>query len=587
MSFLHSLQWRIVLAYTALIFTSMGLVSLYLIGFVRGTYISNLEERLEQEARLVGEIASHYFQSGRDLGDLAAASERLGIITDARITILSLDGTALADTWEDPAGMDNHAMRPEVQNALSAGIGEHTRVSSTVDVEMLYIAAPIRVGDTTVGVARVAMPTSVIQSNVNRIIATISFSAVIVTALSLALGYYLAHRTSRSVRAVAAAAGRLASGDMEQRVEALSQDETRELAEAFNSMATSLRTNIQDLSNERDKLSAVLDTMGDGVVVIGPGDQVELLNTAGEALLGVGGSTSEGVRFMEVVRDHELQQLVSLCQETGQRQYGEVELLQGGRFLSCIATPLSGDGSPGVLLTLHDLTRIRQVETTRREFVSNVSHELRTPLAAVRVMAETLESGALEEEAVARDFVRRIQGEIDRMNSMVEDLLELARIEGGQDMLELTPVDLRSLMEGVRAQFQNEADAKSIRVGVTVSEDVPPVPADEEKLRQVLSNLLVNSLKFTSVEGAITMSAHTEGGSAIVSVTDNGAGIPEVQLPHIFERFYKVDRSRRDGGTGLGLAIVKHIVQAHGGEVWVESREGGGSTFSFRLPLSS
>ena len=452
---------------------------------------------------------------------------------------------------------------------------------------MLYIAAPIRVGDTIVGVARVAMATSVIQSNVNRIIATISFSAVIVTALSLALGYYLAHRTSRSVRAVAAAAGRLASGDMEQRVEALSQDETRELAEAFNSMATSLRTNIQDLSNERDKLSAVLDTMGDGVVVIGPGDQVELLNTAGEALLGVGGSTSEGVRFMEVVRDHELQQLVSLCQETGQRQYGEVELLQGGRFLSCIATPLSGDGSPGVLLTLHDLTRIRQVETTRREFVSNVSHELRTPLAAVRVMAETLESGALEEEAVARDFVRRIQGEIDRMNSMVEDLLELARIEGGQDMLELTPVDLRSLMEGVRAQFQNEADAKSIRVGVTVSEDIPPVPADEEKLRQVLSNLLVNSLKFTSVEGAITMSAHTEGGSAIVSVTDNGAGIPEVHLPHIFERFYKVDRSRRDGGTGLGLAIVKHIVQAHGGEIWVESREGGGSTFSFRLPLSS
>ena len=561
----------------------MGVVSLYLIGFVRNSYISNLEERLGQEAGLVAEIASHYFLGPMETGDLAAASERLGVITDARITVLSSDGAVLADTWEDPALMENHALRPEVQGALNTGLGQNTRVSATVGVEMLYTATPIRADNTVLGVARVAMPTSVIQSNVNRIMATISFSAVIVTALSLALGYYLARRTSRSVRAVAEAAGRLASGDMEQRVEALSQDETRELADAFNSMAASLRTNIQELSGERDKLSAVLETMGDGVVVIGSEGQVELLNTAGEALLGVGGPTSEGARFVEVARDYELQRLVSLCQETGQRQYGEVELLQRGRFLSCIATPLGGDGSPGVLLTLHDLTRIRQVETTRREFVSNVSHELRTPLAAVRVMAETLESGALEERAVARDFVRRIQGEIDRMNSMVEDLLELARLEGVQDILDLAPVDLRSLMEEVRANYQPQADSKSIKIDVSVSEALPRILGDEEKLRQALSNLLANALKFTWVEGEIILSARTDGQAVIVNVIDNGVGIPEEHLPHIFERFYKVDRSRRDRGTGLGLAIVKHVVQAHGGEVSVESREGGGSSFSFSL----
>ena len=565
----------------------MGVVSLYLIGFVRNSYISNLEERLEQEAGLAGEIASYYLQGDLDPGDLAAASERLGDIADARITVMSSDGTVLADTWEDPLLMENHATRPEVQAALNTGLGKNTRVSSTVGVEMLYTATPISVDGAILGVARVAMPTSVIQSNVNRIIATISFSAVIVTAMSLALGYYLARRTSRSVRSVAEAAGRLASGDMEHRVEALSQDETRELAEAFNSMATTIRTNIQELSGERDKLSAVLDTMGDGVVVIGSEDQVELLNTAGQGLLGVGGPTSEGGRFMEVVRDYELQRLVSLCQETGERQYGEVELLQRGRFLSCIATPLSGDGSPGVLLTLHDLTRIRQVETTRREFVSNVSHELRTPLAAVRVMAETLERGALEEQEVARDFVRRIQGEIDRMNSMVEDLLELARLEGGQAMLNLAPVDLVSLMEDVRNQFRSQADAKSVKVGIAAADGLPNVLGDEEKLRQVFSNLLNNALKFTPVEGEITLSARTEPRAIAVSVSDNGVGIPEEHLPHIFERFYKVDRSRRDGGTGLGLAIVKHIVQAHGGEVWVESREGGGSSFSFRLPAAT
>ncbi len=359
-----------------------------------------------------------------------------------------------------------------------------------------------------------------------------------------------------------------------------------ELAEAFNSMATSLRTTIHDLASERDKLSAVLDTMVDGVVVIGSEDQVDLLNAAGEALLGVGGSVTEGGRFMEVLRDYELQRLVSLCQETQQRQYGEVELLQRGRFLSCIATPLSGDGSPGVLLTLHDLTRVRQVETTRREFVSNVSHELRTPLDAVRVMAETLESGALEEKDVARDFVCRIQGEVDRMNSMVEDLLELARLEGGQDTLNLAPVDMVSLMEGARSQFQEQAEAKSIKVEVNAPEYLPGVLGDEEKLRQVLSNLLENALKFTWVEGEITLSARVEAGFVTVNVSDNGVGIPEEHLPHVFERFYKVDRSRRDGGTGLGLAIVKHIVQSHGGEAWVESRAGGGSSFSFRLPAA-
>ncbi len=586
MSFLHSLQWRIVLAYTALIFISMGVVSLYLIGFVRDSYITNLEARLENEAGLVGEIASYYLRSHPDSAELAAASRRLGVTDDARITILDLEGTVLVDTWEAPESMENYALRQEFQDALHTGSGSNTRLSAAGGQEMLYTAAPIMVQDAPAGVALIAVPTSTIDSNVNRIIATISFSAVIVTAMSLALGYYLARRTSRSVRAVAEAAGRLASGDMEHRVEALSQDETRELAEAFNSMAASLRTNIQDLSNERDKLSAVLETMGDGVVVIGPQDQVELLNTAGEALLSVGGPTPEGVRFMEVVRDHELQRLVSLCQETGERQYGEVELLQRGRFLSCIATPLSGDGSPGVLLTLHDLTRIRQVETTRREFVSNVSHELRTPLAAVRVMAETLERGALEEEDVARDFVQRIQGEIDRMNSMVEDLLELARLEGGQDILNISPIDIRSLMEGVRDQFRVQAETKSIRVEVSVPDDIPTVPGDEEKLRQVLSNLLENALKFTLVEGDILLSARAEGRNVSVSVRDNGVGIPEEHQPHIFERFYKVDRSRRDGGTGLGLAIVKHIVQAHGGEVWIESREGGGSALSFRLPLA-
>ena len=439
----------------------------------------------------------------------------------------------------------------------------------------------------TVERGRVAVPTSTIRANVNRIIATISLSAVVVTALSLVLGYLLAHRTARSVRSVTEAAHRLAGGDLEHRVEALSSDETQDLAEAFNSMASTLRNLIHELSGERDKLSSILDTMADGVVVIGREGQIELLNPAGQELLGVRRQNPVGVRFIELVRDHDLQRLVSLCQEAGQRQHGEVELLQRGRFLSVIATPLSEDGSPGVLLTLHDLTRIRQVETTRKEFVSNVSHELRSPLASVKAMVETLDGGALEEQQVARDFVRRIHGEIDRMSGMVEDLLDLARLESEQEALRLNPVDLKPLLEEIKASFQEQADANEIGVDVTVPDVLPGVLGDEDRLRQVLANLLDNALKFTQKQGRVMLSANVEGQMVKVSVRDSGIGIPEEHLPYIFERFYKVDRSRRDHGSGLGLSIVKHIVQAHGGEVGVESREGEGSTFSFTVPRAA
>ncbi|MBI4338139.1 MAG: HAMP domain-containing protein [Chloroflexi bacterium] len=587
MKLLHSLQWRIVLAYTALMFVSMGAVSIYLVNFVRDTYISNLEERLAQEASLVGEATGRFFRGPLDPADLQVASERIGNLINARVTVVARDGTVLADTWEDPTVMENHTLRPEFQDALSTGLGRDTRTSTAVGQELLYTAVPIRVDGTLMGVARVAVPTSTIQANVNRIITTISLAAIIVTVLSLALGYFLARRTSRSVRSVTEAARRLAAGALEQRVEALSSDETQELANAFNRMATTLRDMIRDLSGERNKLAAVLDTMADGVVVIQSEGQIELVNRAAEELLSLSPRGVVGGRFMEVVRDHDLQRLVSRSLETRQRQHGEVELFHRRRFFSAIATPLARGGPSGTLLTLHDLTRIREVETTRKEFVSNVSHELRSPLASVKAMVETLEDGAVEEQQVARDFIRRIHREVDRMIGMVEDLLDLSRLESGQATLHLSPVDLRPLLDEVRAQFQERADSKQITVDIVLPEALPRVLGEEEKLRQVLANLLDNALKFTPERGSVTLSAKAGDRVVKVSVKDNGIGIPEEHLPHIFERFYKVDRSRRDGGSGLGLAIVKHIVRAHGGEVAVESREGEGSTFSFTVPRAN
>ncbi len=584
MRLLHTLQWRIALAYTLLVFVSMGVVSLYLVDFVRNTYMSNLEERLTQEAGLVGEDAARYFRGPLDPADLQVASERLGKLIQARVTVIASDGTVLADNWEDPSTLDNHAGRPEVQEALASGLGRATRISTTARQEFLYTAVTIHVDGTLMGVARVAVPTSQIKANVNRIIATITLSAFVVALLSMGLAYYVARRTSRSVRSVTVAARRLAGGDLEQRVEALASDETQELASAFNRMAAALRDMIRALYSERNKLSAVLDTMADGIIVVVEDGRIELLNRSAEGLLSVRAEDAIGSRFMEAVRDHELQRLLSKALETKQQQHGEVEVMRRRRFLSAVATPLTGDGNIGVLLTLHDLTPIRQLETTRKEFVSNVSHELRTPLSAMKAMAETLEAGALDEPQVARDFVQRIHGEIDRMSAMVNELLELSRLESGQVKLQTGSVELPPLVQEVLAHFQEQARARHIRLDAFLADGLPRALGEKEKLYQVLSNLVDNAVKFTPQHGQVTITANVAGRMVEVAVRDTGIGIPEEHLPHIFERFYKVDPSRRDGGTGLGLAIVKHTIQAHGGEVRAESKEGAGSTFTFTVP---
>ena len=589
-----SLQWRIALAYTVLILVSVGAVSLYLVSFVRDSYLSALQERLDQEAGLVAETSTKYFRGPLDAADLQVAAARTASLVGARVTIIARDGTVLADSWEDPAQMEDHSGRPEFQDALSGGLGRSTRTSATMGEELRYTAVTVVVDGTLMGVARVAVPTSGIHANIRRIVATVALSALVVVFLSVGLGFFLARRASRSIRSVAEAARRLSAGDLEARAEALPSDETRDLADAFNRMATSLKTVIRDLSGERNKLSAVLDTMADSVVVIRSDGQLELINRSAEQLLLVRAEDAVGRRFMEVVRDHELQHLIAHSLETEESQYDEVELLPRRRHLAAVATPLAGpagslqaeQGPGGVLLTLHDLTRARQLDATRREFVSNVSHELRTPLASIKAMVETLESGALQEPNVATDFVGRIHKEVDRLNKLVEGLLELSSVESGRVELQSAPVDLRTLIGEVDAQLQARAQAKRIALGVSLSSDLPSVAGEADRLRQVLVNLLDNAIKFTAEGGKIAVAARAGDRSVEVSVTDDGIGIPQEHLPHIFERFYKVDRSRRYGGTGLGLAIVKHIVKAHGGEVGVDSREGEGSRFWFTVPVA-
>ncbi len=421
-------------------------------------------------------------------------------------------------------------------------------------------------------------------SNSGRIIRTTGIAAAVVAFLAVVLAYLIARRSTRSIRNLTDAARKLAAGDLDHRIPAGSSEETQELAEAFNAMAAALKQMITESSSQRDRLSTVLATMSDGVVLIDASGNISLQNPAAEELLALSAPQSSVARFVEVVRDHELNSLVALCQQAGSPQHLELELSPSRRYLSVIASPLASPAGDRVLLVLHDLTQARRVETTRREFVANVSHELRTPLASVKAAVETLENGALAEPDVAAQFMERIHRNVDRMTRMVEELLNLSRLESGEAVLHLESLDIHKPLAEAVELHRPLANARNVRLSVQPAVGLPRAIGDEARLQQVVSNLVENAVKFTGPGGTVRVDTLANNGNIEVQVKDSGVGIAPEHLPHAFERFYKIDRSREDRGTGLGLAIAKHIVEAHGGRIWAESREGEGSTFSFTVP---
>ncbi|MBI2832787.1 MAG: HAMP domain-containing protein [Chloroflexi bacterium] len=579
------IHWHIGFPFVVLILASMGFLGIYLTNSVRDIQTENLRTQLTRGARTAAEAALPAILDTAKLNTIDSLAKSLGRNLDARVTIIALDGAVLGDSDEDPAAMENHSARPEVLAALASGIGTNTRYSTTLKLQMMYVAVPIASQGRVLGSARVALPLTAVESSVGRLTQTVGLAMALAALLTVLAAVFVARATTHPIREVTRAARRIAAGDILQKIPVPRTDELGQLARTFNQMSLSLKNTLAKINSESTKLATVLGSMADGVIMTDTGGAVVLANPAAEGIFGFKEENARGRSLIEVIRDHEVDGLLKSCLRAGKQQSAQFQAGTGKRFLRVIAMPLPTGKPSGVLLLFQDLTELEHLQTMRREFVGNVSHELMTPLSGIKAIVETLQDSALDDKEAAKGFLKMVNGEVDRMTQMVRELIELSRIESGKAELRLEPVELNSLIEGVVRQMSVQAE----RQQVTLSSEFPSGPltvsADRERVQQVLINLVHNAIKFTPAGGQVVVSAGREGDSAVVSVSDTGIGISKVDLPRVFERFYKADKARSGSGTGLGLAIAKHVVQAHGGEIRAQSEEGKGSTFSFKLPM--
>ncbi len=580
----RTIRWRIAIPHIALILLATAGLTLYFFLQLRTADLSELRAQLTAEARLVGEAVEPLLAEGGTVETVQPLVRDWGKALAARVTVIRADGLVLGDSHEDPAAMENLLGRPEVQQALADELGISTRYSHTLGYDMMYAAVPVTSGERVVGIARVALPLTQIETSVTRLRKPILVASLLTALLAGIVALFFAEQLARPLRELAGLAEHMARGDLGGRIRSPSRDEVGRLAEAFNRMRVELQTQMEILTDQRNTLTTVLTHMVDGVIITDGEGRVHLMNPAAARVLGVSGDTAIGQRFVAVARDHQVVDIWRRCRERGEEQSETVEMMGRGPFLQVIATPLGATAQDGCLVLLQDLTQIRRLETVRRDFISNISHELRTPLAGLKALVDTLREGALEDPGAAQRFLDRIESEVDALTQMVQELLELSRIESGQVPMRLTTTPVADVVLPPVERLRPQAERAGLGLSVDLPPDLPPVLADAGRAQQVVSNLVHNAIKFTPAGGQITITAEPAGDEVVISVRDTGIGIPADDLLRIFERFYKVDRARSSGGTGLGLAIAKHIVQAHGGRIWAESVEGRGSTFYFTLP---
>ncbi|MCA9100620.1 MAG: ATP-binding protein [Pirellulales bacterium] len=579
------LFWKLLAAFLAL---NLGLLLValpLLIAAERERAETASSEELRSAVAVLQSLLREHPRATAD--QLQRAVQRIADRTRLRVTVLGGDGAVLAVAPSEGADRRSQLERPEIVEAASKGLGTSVRVQPVSGQKTLFYAARVDGPDESARFVRASLALPGGGGVLGRWRWTIWGVVVGIAALTTGVTYLAAVRIRRPLRTMTDAALAISAGDFDQPLDITGNDELGEMAEALNRVRRELGTSIGRLRQSSDRLETVLRGMAEGVIAVDAQQRILLVNEAARRFLRLDPTNLVGRPLIEAIRNntlYEAAQAVLLSEVTKEVEFSlDAET---ARRVTAIATRLPGEPCPGVVLVLRDMTRLKQLENMRRDFVANVSHELKTPLATIKALAETLTHGAINDTEHNVTFVRRIEEQADRLHQLILDLLSLARIESGRSAFDVEDVPISSVVADCLAGRNPAAQEKNVVLRVSESDIAQRVRADAEALRQILDNLVSNAINYTPAGGSVTIAWRQQNGLVELSVTDTGIGIDPSNHQRVFERFYRVDaaRSRELGGTGLGLAIVKHLAESFGGSVSVESQIGSGATFRVRLP---
>ncbi len=588
------LIWQIYPTYLLITLVSLFAIAWYSSHSLQKFYYKQVATDLEAKAQIIKNQVSENISPIHALY-LDSLCKEIGRISSTRITIILPSGKVIGDSHEDPSIMDNHYNRPEIKDAItSRNVGTSIRFSNTLKENMMYLAIPVEQDGKLTGVIRTAISITKIKQVLKGVYLNIFLGGVIISFIFALVSFIISRRISHPIEEMKRGTEHFARGDLDYNLPIPNSAELGSLAASMNQMAAQLREKIQTLVQQKNEQDALLSSMIESVIAVDLNEKIIKINRAAGELFGINPNNIQGCILQEVIRNVDLQKFTKRLLENHELMEDEIVIYNknGGQFLQAHGTILKGfEGIEiGALIVLNNVTKIKRLENIRRNFVANVSHELRTPITAIKGFIETLRDGTINEKKNAKRFLDIISKQVDRLNAIIEDLLSLSRIEQEDEKSEiiLEKGNIKDILEVAIQDCASKASENNLKIDLTCKKDIV-ANINAPLFEQAVVNIIDNAIKYSEPGTSIHVDAFQTNKEVIVSVTDYGCGIEEKHLPHLFERFYRVDkaRSRKLGGTGLGLAIVKHIVLAHNGRVDVESKVGKGSKFTIALPISS
>ena len=584
------LLYKLFPSYLLITLVSVLAVSWYALSFTRQFFLERTQADLEVSGRLLQEqvvrLLSPLDEKAVDLLCKDAAGQ-----TDTRVTVVLPDGRVVGDSEEAPANMDNHRDRNEIREAYRGKIGMSIRHSDTISQNMMYVALPLYTDQQLTGVLRMSLAVTAIDDRIGTIRWRIASGGLLVALLASGVSWLVSRRITQPLEKMRSGARQFADGDLFHRLPLSDIREFSVLAETMNQMAEQLQQRIDEINSQRSKTQAVLSSMREGVIATDLAQRVININPTAAKMFGVPMASAHGRSILEIVRNHAFQEMMDCSLSSGESLESDIVYHQKGeQIFNVHCTPLldAVQKRMGGLVVISDVTQLRRLENMRRDFAASVSHEIKTPLTAIKGFVETLCTGDLDDREETRRFLAIIDKHVNRLATIIDDLMQLSRIESDLEVQQigLECCRIEDVLNTAIGLCKEKSKEKGIDVKLACEADLSG-KYDATLLEQAAVNLLDNAIKYSPTKSVIRIGALTVDDKIQIRFTDQGMGIAKKHLPRLFERFYRVDkaRSRQLGGTGLGLAIVKHIAQAHGGSVSVESELGKGSTFTLHLPL--